>query len=100
MSDDAKIINELKMKVAKLEKAQRKTALFCGRLMVRIHQLDKNMANNLMVIFKAIKSPSEVDIDDCIKQINRAGVDMDQMDAGLDDILGPEQDGAGGSTLK
>ena len=79
-------------RIAKLERVQLKLAKFCGILLTRIHQLDKNMGKNLGQLAEAIKDPEHFDIEDYQKQIARADFNFDQLDASLTGLDLPKPD--------
>jgi hypothetical protein len=76
-------MENLEQRLVKMELKQKQLAEFCGLLLTRIHQLDKNMGKNIDQILQAIKEPNSFDLDDCLKQIARAEFKFDQMDAAL-----------------
>jgi len=78
-------------RIAKLERTQRKLAEFCGTLLTRIHQLDKNMGRNLGQLAEAIKDPEHFDLEDYQKQIARADFNFDQIDAAIPKLDLPQK---------
>jgi hypothetical protein len=75
-------------RLANLEMKHAKLLKFCvGTLLIKLHQLNKNTAHNLGDLARAIKEPERFDLEGYLKQLDRAGVEFDQMDAALDEAL-------------